>query len=102
MAEHVTALAAVPGTSDNTLSANAGGLQMGSVSIGWQDTSHWWPVTPLNNYSYTTTWASPPLNPTEKAFRIVSLMMEQELVGELSVKEFVALVNNVAEIVRTN
>ena len=102
MAEHVTALAAIPSTSDNTLSANAGGLQMGSVSIGWQDTSHWWPVSTLNNYSYTTTWASPPLNPTEKAFRIVSAMMEKGMVGDLSVKEFVSLVNDVAEIVRTN
>lgn len=101
MAEYVTAIAAVPSTSENTLSANAGSLQMGSVSIGWQDTSHWWPASPWTYFNYTTASGVSP-NPTEKAFRIVSAMMEKGMVGELSVKEFVALVNDVAEIVRTN
>jgi len=99
------ALAAVPNDSAKLVTANntGGGLQMGSARLGWGEVSHWWQPLPQPTLNYATfTYPPPSLNPTEKAFRIVSAMMEKGMVGDLSVKEFVALVNDVAEIVRKN
>jgi hypothetical protein len=103
MSENTSPMA-VPNTSNNTLSAQpGGGLQLGSARITqWQDVHHWWPSSPASTYMYSYSSLAPPLNPTEQAFRIVSAMMEKGIVGELTVKEFVSLVNDVAEIVRKN
>lgn len=103
MAKQVMALTADPISTGDVLSFDSDGLTLSGVSIGWQDTSHWWQPYPTyptaaHIYSYST----PGPNPTEKAFRIVFALMEKGMVGDLSVKEFVSLVNDVAEIVRTN
>lgn len=94
----------LPGASSTAkVSASVGGIGVGSINhLGWSDVSaHWWP-TPINNYHYTTVDTTLRLrpNPTETAFKIVARMMEDGLVGELTVKQFVKLVDDVATIVK--
>ncbi len=95
-------IATIPSaTSNATVQAANGALSVGRVSdLGWRDVSdHWWPA-PVNtyHYSYGTTYVRP--NPTEAAFKIVAKLMEGGLVEELTVKQFVKLVDDVATIVR--
>ena len=85
-------------------SGSSQGLSVGSVNhLGWSDVQHhWWP-----NYDYyhvvpTTTYISsaPRTNATEAAFKIVSKMMKDGIIEDLTVGKFVKLVNAVADIVK--
>ncbi len=81
----------------------ADSLTVGPVNhLAWSDVSHhWWPYDPYpQRYVYpTAVITSPARNRTEVAFNIVTKMIEKGLVQELTVAQFIDLVNDVAQIV---
>jgi hypothetical protein len=103
-------VAIVGRNSDTPVSMSSGRLTVGpNTQVGWADvSSHWWPEPqryipwspPITTHHYTTTSIRP--NATEMAFKIVSKLMEEGLVEDLSVKRFVKLVDEVAKIVKAS
>jgi hypothetical protein len=80
-------------------------LHVGSVNhLGYSDIhSHWWPDPPYRPWVQpfvTTTTVHVRPNATETAFKIVSRMIADGIVEDLTVKKFVKLVDDVAKIVR--
>lgn len=99
---------AVLGNPSAPVGAHAGTLSVGGIKgLGFGQVSHhWWPdypwSPPVHHYHhYTTlgTYASKP-NPLEIAFTITSMLIEQGIVEEMTVKRFVETVNEIADIVR--
>lgn len=91
---------ALASTTDQPVSWN-GGINVGSTAVDWGTVQHWWPADYHYHTNYTLTSYPVRPNSVEAAFKIVGKMLEQGMIGELTVPAFVRLVNDVAEIVRT-
>jgi hypothetical protein len=101
------ALAVVPRDSEARVSMDASTrkLAVGSIhAVGFGDVSHhWWPdpwAPPVRTYTAINTVSHVKPNATEMAFKIVSALMEDGIVDDLTVKQFVKMVDRVAKIVK--
>ena len=75
------------------------GTMLTTGNIGSVDLCTLWPtyVPPTS----TSVWYSYPVyqaSKTEQAFKIVAKLLEQKIIDELTVKKFITLVNEIAEI----
>lgn len=92
---------AVPRVGPNdTVTWHAGGLTVGNVSIHHPWLWDYWPdPCPIpHRHHYTTVTALPSRNRIEDAFTVVSLLMEKGVLDAMTLKEFVKLVKDVADV----